>query len=70
MCSELTLTTSGSKRKATEEPGTPSDSKRIKSSHSEEPENMKKNTKPGNPIPFPEKVILPVNRVKTRTDSF
>jgi hypothetical protein len=44
----------GSKRKATEEPNTPSDTKRIKSSYSEEPEA---NNIPKAPtvIPFPEK---------------
>ncbi|KIM98067.1 hypothetical protein OIDMADRAFT_105502 [Oidiodendron maius Zn] len=44
----------GTKRKATEEPSTPSDSKRIKSSNSEEPET---NNIPKAPsvIPFPEK---------------
>lgn len=45
----------GSKRKATEEPSTPSDNKRIKSSHSEEPE-IKSSPRGAKPIPFPEKV--------------
>jgi histone acetyltransferase len=50
----------GTKRKATEEPSTPSDSKRIKSSNSEEPET---NNIPKAPsvIPFPEKVHQPSN---------
>jgi histone acetyltransferase len=46
------------KRKAAEEPSTPSESKRIKTSKSEsvEPEEEQKNIpKAGNPIPFPEK---------------
>ena len=45
-----------SKRKATEEPNTPSDNKRIKTSQSEsaEPEEIKI-PKAGHPIPFPEK---------------
>lgn len=42
-----------SKRKATEEPSTPSAHKRIKSSHSDSPEPKKIE-----PIPFPEKVSL------------
>jgi histone acetyltransferase len=48
----------GSKRKATEEPNTPSDIKRIKSSYSEEPdtENI---PKAPNVIPFPEKASRP-----------
>lgn len=45
------------KRKATEEPGTPSESKRIKSSHSEEPDVIRSLPKgKPEPIPFPEKV--------------
>lgn len=43
----------GSKRKATEEPNTPSDAKRIKSSYSEEPEDNI--PKAPSVIPFPEK---------------
>jgi histone acetyltransferase len=49
----------GSKRKATEEPSTPSDHKRIKSSHSEEETDLLKISPKGRgakPIPFPEKV--------------
>jgi len=42
------------KRKATEDPNTPSDSKRIKSSYSEEPESNNI-LKASNVIPFPEK---------------
>jgi histone acetyltransferase len=45
----------GTKRKATEEPNTPSDSKRIKSSNSEEPETTNIPKAPS-AIPFPEKV--------------
>lgn len=45
----------GTKRKATDEPNTPSDSKRIKSSNSEEPETNNIPKAP-NVIPFPEKV--------------
>lgn len=46
-----------SKRKATDSPSTPTDSKRIKSSHSEEPDVIVKTLpKSGaKPIPFPEK---------------
>lgn len=44
-----------SKRKASEDPTSPSANKRIKSSHSESPE-PKKIPVAGNPIPFPEKV--------------
>jgi histone acetyltransferase len=45
-----------SKRKANEDPATPSANKRIKSSHSDSPEHPKKIPVAGNPIPFPEKV--------------
>lgn len=46
-----------SKRKATDSPSTPSDTKRIKSSHSEERDVVKTLPKSGaKPIPFPEKV--------------
>lgn len=48
----------GVKRKATEDPNTPSDSKRIKSSYSEEPESNNI-LKASNVIPFPEKVSRP-----------
>jgi hypothetical protein len=48
----------GSKRKATEEPNTPSDNKRIKSSHSEEPDTDNI-PKMANVIPFPEKASPP-----------
>ena len=43
------------KRRATDEPSTPSANKRVKSSHGDSPV-LKKIPLPGNPIPFPEKV--------------
>jgi len=52
---DLNILFLGSKRKATDEPSTPSASKRIKASHSDSPE-PKKIPAAGNPIPFPEKV--------------
>jgi hypothetical protein len=55
LCSRLNNLFLGSKRKATDEPSTPSASKRIKASHSDSPE-PKKIPAAGNPIPFPEKV--------------
>jgi hypothetical protein len=57
----------GSKRKATDEPSTPSASKRIKSSHSDSPE-PKKIPAAGNPIPFPEKVKLLSSHTLKATD--
>jgi hypothetical protein len=54
----MLICTPGTKRKATEEPNTPSDSKRIKSSNSEEPETNNVPRAP-NVIPFPEKVSWP-----------
>lgn len=57
------------KRKATEEPNTPSDAKRIKSSHegTAEPEEKKPNIE--HPIPFPEKVVLLENSQKSTDPS-
>ncbi len=57
----------GSKRKATDEPSTPSASKRIKASHSDSPE-PKKILAAGPPIPFPEKASQSPSSSPTITD--
>lgn len=52
------MCTSDSKRKAVDDPTTPSANKRVKSSHSDSPEPKKIQALPAHPVPFPEKVSL------------
>lgn len=56
---ELTVYAPDSKRKAVDDPTTPSANKRVKSSHSDSPEPKKIPALPAHPVPFPEKVSLP-----------
>lgn len=57
---KLTMNTSDSKRKAVDDPTTPSANKRVKSSHSDSPEPKKIPALPAHPVPFPEKVGSPL----------